>query len=64
MKISIFIGRKLVQEEILKEIYIQTIEDIIKNNRHKKEKNMILKMDIESAEWNALNDISENILKE
>ena len=43
---------------------IQTIEDMIKNNRHKKEKNMILKMDIESAEWNALNDISENILNQ
>ena len=41
---------------------IQTLDDMLKNNRHKNEKNMILKMDIESAEWNALNDISENIL--
>ena len=41
---------------------IQTLDDMLKNNRHKNEKNMILKIDIESAEWNALNDISENIL--
>ena len=43
---------------------IQTLEDMIKENGHFNEKNMILKIDIEGAEWNALNDITENILKQ
>jgi len=43
---------------------IQTLEDMIKNNGHLEEKNMILKIDIESAEWNALNDISEKTLNQ
>ena len=41
---------------------IQTLEEMIKENGHVQEKNMILKIDIESAEWNSLNDISENTL--
>lgn len=41
---------------------IQTLGDMIIENGHQKENNMILKMDIESAEWNSLNDISEKIL--
>ena len=57
MKIRIFIGGNSERKN-----NIQTLEDMIKNNRHKNEKNMILKMDVEFAEWNALNDISENIL--
>ena len=31
-------------------------------NGHTQEQNMILKIDVESAEWNSLNDLPENIL--
>ena len=41
---------------------IQTLEDMIKENGHSQENNMILKIDIESAEWNSLKDISEKTL--
>ena len=43
---------------------IQTLEDMIKENGHIQERNMILKIDIESAEWNSLNDISEKTLSQ
>ena len=41
---------------------IQTLEEMMKENGHLKEKNMILKIDVEGAEWNSLNDVSEKIL--
>ena len=41
---------------------IQTLEDMIRENGHTNEKNMILKIDIEGAEWDSLKDISEDIL--
>ena len=41
---------------------IQTLQDMIKENGHINQKNMIFKMDVEGAEWNSLNDISEKIL--
>ena len=41
---------------------IQTLTDMLKENGHLNEKNMILKIDIEGAEWNSLNDVSEAVL--
>ena len=41
---------------------IQTIEEMMKENGHLNEKNMIFKMDVEGAEWNSLKDLSENVL--
>ena len=43
---------------------IQTLTDMMKDNGHLKEKNMILKIDVEGYEWNSLNDISEEVLKQ
>jgi len=43
---------------------IKTLEELIKENGHSSEKNMILKMDIESYEWNTLKDLSEDILNQ
>ena len=37
---------------------------MIKENGHNMEKNMILKIDVEYAEWDSLNEVSENILKQ
>jgi hypothetical protein len=45
-----------------KENNLQTLEEMMKENGHLQEKNMILKIDIEYNEWNSLNDISENVL--
>ena len=42
---------------------IQTLEDMLKENGHLNEKNMVLKMDVEGAEWNALNDMNTDILE-
>ena len=41
---------------------LKTLEDLIKENGHTNEKNMILKIDVEHAEWNALNDLKDEIL--
>lgn len=43
---------------------IQTLQEMMKENGHNKEKNMILKIDIEGAEWNSLKDIPENVLNQ
>ena len=43
---------------------IQTLQDMLKENGHLNEKNMILKMDVEGAEWNTLNDIPEDVLNQ
>ncbi len=43
---------------------IQTIEDMLKENGHSLEENMILKIDIEYAEWDSLINVSENILSQ
>ena len=43
---------------------IQTLHDMIKENGHTEEKNMILKIDIEGAEWNSLDKVSEDVLKQ
>ena len=43
---------------------LDTLENYINENGHKDEKNMILKIDTEGAEWNALIDISEDVLNQ
>ena len=41
---------------------LKTLEDLIQENGHTKEQNMIFKIDTEGAEWNSLNDLPEIIL--
>ena len=41
---------------------LKTLEDLIQENGHTKEKNMIFKIDTEGAEWNSINDLPEIIL--
>ncbi len=41
---------------------LKTLEDLMQENGHTKEKNMIFKIDTEGAEWNSLNDLPEIIL--
>ena len=43
---------------------LKTLEDLIKENGHTSEKDMILKIDVEHWEWNALNELGEEILKQ
>ena len=43
---------------------LKTLEDLMKENGHISEKNMILKIDIEGWEWNPLNGINEDILRQ
>ena len=43
---------------------IQSLSDMIKDNGHLHEKNMILKIDVEGHEWNSLNALSEEVLKQ
>ena len=43
---------------------LKTLEDLMKENGHISEKNMILKMDVEGAEWSSLNEINEDILRQ
>ena len=42
---------------------MKTLQEILNDNGHLNEKDMILKMDVEYAEWDALNELSEDILK-
>ena len=42
---------------------MSSLPELIKENGHSKEENMILKMDIESYEWEALQDLPINIMK-
>ena len=48
--------------KIEKENNMKTLNELIKENGHTNEKNMILKMDIEGEEWNIFSDISTDIL--
>ena len=43
---------------------MKTLNELLIENGHEKEKNMILKMDIEGSEWDVLNEISEEILNQ
>ena len=47
----------------IKQNNMKTLQEILNDNGHSNEKDMILKMDIEYAEWDALNEITEDILK-
>ena len=42
---------------------MSSLPELIKENGHSKEENMILKMDIESYEWEVLQDLPINIMK-
>ena len=43
---------------------LKTLQDLMKENGHISEKDMILKIDVEHWEWNALNELGEEILKQ
>ena len=43
---------------------LKSLEELIKENGHSSEKNMILKMDVEHCEWDSLKDISNDILNQ
>ena len=43
---------------------LKTLEDLIAENGHTSEKNMILKMDVEFYEWEAILDLKEETLKQ
>ena len=43
---------------------MNTLPELIKENGHSKEENMILKIDIESYEWEVLQDLPINIMKQ
>ena len=43
---------------------LKTLEDLIKVNGHTSEKNMILKIDVEGWEWDSLNELSEDNLRQ
>ena len=43
---------------------MKTLYELLKENGHLNEKNMILKIDIESNEWDILNEIQDNILNQ
>jgi len=47
-----------------KEQNLKSLEEIIEDNGHLNEKNMILKMDIEYNEWESLIDVPEKLLKQ
>lgn len=43
---------------------LDTLENFIKRNGHENEDNLILKMDVEGAEWNFLNTVSSDTLNQ
>ena len=53
-----------LSSETNKKQYMKTLDELIKENKHSNEKNMILKIDIESHEWNIFENISINTLKQ
>ena len=42
---------------------LKTLNELISENGHNNEKNIILKMDIESSEWEVFQDLNENDLE-
>ena len=50
--------------ERFKEKNMKTLDELIKENNHSNEKNMILKIDIESCEWNIFEKLPINTLKQ
>ena len=49
-------GKKIINNNL------KTLNELLEENGHINETNMILKMDIEGSEWNMFNEISEDIL--
>ena len=47
-----------------KNIQLKSLEELIEENGHSLEKNMILKMDVEHCEWDSLKEISTNTLNQ
>ena len=43
---------------------LKTLDELIKNNRHEDKRSMILKMDVEGAEWGFLQQVSSEILSQ
>ena len=43
---------------------LKTLKELMNENRHISEKNMILKIDVEGWEWYALNELDEDILRQ
>ena len=43
---------------------MKTLDELIKENSHENEKNMILKYDIEGSEWNILYKLKNETLKQ
>lgn len=43
---------------------LKDLDTLIQENKHTSEKNMILKLDVEYWEWEAINDVNENTLKQ
>ena len=43
---------------------LKTLETLIKNNHHEDKRNMILKMDVEGAEWGFLERVSSEVLSQ
>ena len=43
---------------------MKNLEELIEENGHSKEKNMILKMDIEHWEWESIVDLKEETLNQ
>ena len=46
-----------------KNINLKSLDQLLKENGHFKEKNMILKLDIEHWEWESINELKEDLLK-
>ena len=53
-----------LSSENIKEKNMKTLDELIKENNHSNEKNMILKIDIESNEWNIFQNLSLSTLKQ
>ena len=45
-------------------INLKNLDTLIKENKHTSEKDMILKLDVEHWEWQAINDLNETILNQ
>lgn len=55
--------RKGIAEVDRVDVQLYSLKTLIYENSHEKEKNMILKMDIEGAEWDVLEGMESDILK-
>ena len=53
-----------IADEIIQNDSLRTLEDLIRQNHHENEHGMILKMDVEGAEWGFLSVVSPEILKQ